>query len=569
MVERHPVKRPAPRPSRGIRTSILSLLLAAAPARAQMPEQLPRVTGSVEVSLLNLDVVVTGKDGKPVRGLTAADFEVRHDGKPVRITNFREERPADLSPAAAGASLPAPAREKGAAGLSASPAEAAEGSRPRRHVVLFVDRLSLPDPKERRELFETLKGFLRKGLGPGDDGMVVSWDRAVRTVHPFTSSLVDLERALEVAERGAVRLPGENVEIERLATNDAWFELVGEGDSRLSRQLDAQEAYRDIKGKTTALKGLISVLAGMDGRKSLVIVSRRLSRQAGYEFGSGIDTRPLLEEVASAANAVGVTLHTIYSAAWEFESSTAATARSMNPTLTITGPRNAGRTQVNWNNEMASLTYLSDLTGGIAAGSLLEARTFVDQVTADLESWYSIGYPLPDGARKSADVSVRVKAPGTTVRTRRSILEKSPVEEMKDRVLANLFRIDSLARLPIAVIPGVPGRNGKGSRTRVEIRVPLSRLALLPAADSGRKGAFSVFVVSAEPSGTFSEVVHQRKEFQVPARSGEPEPDAYVSYTLDVETRSPEARISIGVWDEVGRDAGFRLLRHSAPAGAY
>jgi VWFA-related protein len=512
------------------------------------------------VSLLNLDVVVTGRDGRPVRGLTAADFEVRHDGKPVRITNFREERPADLAPVAAATPLSVP-KVAGAVAPASAPADAVEGPRPRRHVVLFVDRLSLPDPKERREFYETLKGFLRKGLGPGDDGMVVSWDRAVRTVHPFTSNLAELERALEVAERGAVRLPGEDVETERLASNDLWFELVGEGDSRLSRQLDAQEAYRDIKGKTAALKGLISILSGMEGRKSLVIVARRLSRQAGYEFGAGIDTRPLLEEVTSAANAAGVTLHTIYSAAWEFESSTAATARAMNPTLTITGPRNAGRTQVNWNNEMASLTLLSDLTGGIAAGSLLEAKAFVGQVAADLESWYSIGYPLPDGARKSADVSVRVRVPGVVVRTRRSILEKSPVEQMKDRVLANLFQIDTLARLPIAVIPGIPDVKGKQVRTRVEIRVPLERLALLPTV-TGPKGAFSVFVVSAEPNGSFSEVAVQRKEFQVPAGPAA-ERDAYVAYTLEVETRTPDARISIGVWDEVGRDAGFRLLHRA------
>jgi hypothetical protein len=32
---------------------------------------------------------------------------------------------------------------------------------------------------------------------------------------------------------------------------------------------------------------------------------------------------------------------------------------------------------------------------------------------------------------------------------------------------------------------------------------------------------------------------------------------------MEVETRTPDARISIGVWDEVGRDAGFRLLHRA------
>ena len=96
-----------------------------------------------------------------------------------------------------------------------------------------------------------------------------------------------------------------------------------------------------------------------------------------------------------------MTLHTIYSAAWEFESSTAATNRNLNPAFT--GPRNAGRSQANWNNEMASLTMLSDWTGGITAGSTMEVESFVDRVAADLDSWYSLGYPVPEGARRSAD----------------------------------------------------------------------------------------------------------------------------------------------------------------------
>jgi VWFA-related protein len=423
---------------------------------------------------------------------------------------------------------------------------------------VFVDRLSLPDARERREFFQALKGLLKKALGPGDEAMVVEWDRGVRTVHPFTSDQKELQRSLEVAARGAVRLTGEDAEVERLAADDAWYQVAGVGDSGLSREMDAQQVYLEVKGKTAALKGLIGIMAGMEGRKALVIASRRLSRQAGYEFGAAIDTRSLLESVATAANSAGVTLHTIYSAAWEFESSTAATSRNLNPAFN--GPRNAGLSQANWNNEMASLTYLSDMTGGISVGSTMEAGLFADRVAADLESSYSLGDPVPEGARKAAGVSVRVRAPGATVRTRRSILEKSPVEQMSDRVLANLFRPDTGARLPIAVIVGVPDRSGKRIRTRVEIRVPLDRLALLPAA-GGEKGAFSVFVVSAEPGGAFSEVVRQRKEFQVPARPAGDGKGAFVAYTLEVETRSAQARISIGVWDEVGRDAGFRLVR--------
>ena len=42
----------------------------------------------VDVSLVNVEVVVTDSDGNPIPGLTADDFEVFDDGRPVTVTNF-------------------------------------------------------------------------------------------------------------------------------------------------------------------------------------------------------------------------------------------------------------------------------------------------------------------------------------------------------------------------------------------------------------------------------------------------------------------------------------------------
>jgi hypothetical protein len=79
--------------------SFLSFLMLGA---AQREPQLPRVAGeTIEVSLVNLDVVVTDKQGRRVHGLTANDFEVLEDGKPQAITNFSAFVPDDPS-------LPAP-----------------------------------------------------------------------------------------------------------------------------------------------------------------------------------------------------------------------------------------------------------------------------------------------------------------------------------------------------------------------------------------------------------------------------------------------------------------------------
>src|SRR5713226_3375023 len=101
-----------------IRRAVVLLVAAAvaAGAFAQQPSELPRVTKSVELSILNIDVIVTDKSGKPVRDLKAGDFEVRIGKKPAEITNFAEYRPEASPPEApspqppeAPAGVPAPA----------------------------------------------------------------------------------------------------------------------------------------------------------------------------------------------------------------------------------------------------------------------------------------------------------------------------------------------------------------------------------------------------------------------------------------------------------------------------
>src|SRR6266702_1131854 len=65
-------------------SKMIALLLFAVAAIAQ---QSP-VTEKIEVSVVNVDVAVTGADGQPVRGLSAADFEIFDDGRRQAITNF-------------------------------------------------------------------------------------------------------------------------------------------------------------------------------------------------------------------------------------------------------------------------------------------------------------------------------------------------------------------------------------------------------------------------------------------------------------------------------------------------
>jgi VWFA-related protein len=550
---------------------VLALLAAVLPpgrSAAQPASDAPRVAASAEVSILGVDVVVTGRDGKPVHGLTAADFEVSLGGKPVAITNFHEERGLGPAPGAPADAAPAPMNV-----ASAAPPAAA---RLPRRVVVFVDRLYLPEPGRREQLFDGLKDFLGRALGPGDEAMVVSWGDSVRIVRSFTGDLEELGATIDAVARRAARLGNEAAELDQLAANDFWFQGVdeelgraasgGAGSTDLSREVAALQAYSLMKAKTAALEGLVALMAGMEGRKSLVVVAHHFGRYPGREAYVGPrgapmgmprerDAKPLLEELAAAANASGVTLYGIYPYD-RVAMVSAADSRVQNPGMT-SGAWGSGLDAI-WMNEMAGLDFVAEKTGGTTAGHPGELPRFYEQVAADLGSFYSIGFPA-SGGTKPASVKVRAKREGLEVRTRATVAERTAEDQMRDRALANLFAPDENSRIGITVVAGEAKPEGEKYRIPVEVRIPVGSLVRLPGA-AAAQGKFSVFVVAATPKGDFSEVTRRRQEFEVKSGEEAKADASHLTYTLEVESDAPSPRISLGVWDEIGGEAGFALV---------
>jgi VWFA-related protein len=541
-----------------------------APA-AEPPPTPPRAAASVDVTLFNLDVVVTDPSGARVRGLKAEDFEVRHDGKAVTISNFSEIRTGEAAPA------PGPEPE------AAAPATV---TRPPRRVVLFFDRLYVPDAVRRAELFDALSRLLEVSVEEGDEAMVVTWNRSIRTVLPFTGDVELLAATLRGIERQSGRIAPERADQDLLRTSDQWFTSLA-ADPRIgtdfggfmpSAELAAQQAFFEMKAKTSALKGLAATLGGMDGRKVLVLVSHRFSRYAGLEFllrdRTGVealgdprtrqfDSKRLLEEVARAANANGVTLHAVFPA--ELDSAMPSADRSVSTAPGITDQPLGGKERIVLDNEREALSFVAEKTGGVAVIGAGNVDRFVDRVASDLESWYSIGYPAPPGAGRAVPVSVKVKGRKLDVRVRSSLVEKTTAEQMADRVLAHLFQPDGRARIPIsATASPVPSQDEK-FRIRVEVRIPIASLALLPTA-KGAQGAFSVLVASVAAAGDFSEVSRRSQAFEIPAAELETAKEGHYTYELEIVATGPDARICVGIWDEKGNDAGFTVVTTALPA---
>jgi hypothetical protein len=69
----------------------VALVVSAGLSAQEKPAPKPQATPvfSSDVSLVLLPVFVIDSDGKAVRGLTAADFEVQQDGRRADVVSFR------------------------------------------------------------------------------------------------------------------------------------------------------------------------------------------------------------------------------------------------------------------------------------------------------------------------------------------------------------------------------------------------------------------------------------------------------------------------------------------------
>lgn len=85
-------------------------LLGRAPAPPQPAPALPGISETIDVRVVNVEVVVADRGGHLVHGLTAADFRLEVDGKEVPIDYFTEVREGQAAAGAApaGASQGAP-----------------------------------------------------------------------------------------------------------------------------------------------------------------------------------------------------------------------------------------------------------------------------------------------------------------------------------------------------------------------------------------------------------------------------------------------------------------------------
>ena len=531
---------------------------------------------SVDVQVVEVDVVVTDKKGRPVKGLTREDFELYVDGQPVEVTNFYEsaiyveQRTGQRN------------KERPAVRSEAAPGTTDEGPLT---VVFYLDDPNI-SPSHRTRLLRRLEAAVEPWRAMNASFMLARFVHRLEVLVPPTRDLdVILEGAARVpkgspraiqngegARRFAIRSLIDSYEFCEdtpfcRPCEDNWGELLS-----LARQ------YGDNQATNTAiavdgLADLVTTLAGVPGKKAVVYITDGLPQRPGISVLDYLGTQLCASERPSApsetmseivqydesrrfnrisahANANRVTFYGV----------DAAGLRSSAPDISLDNPSRAPSFQnlnLHGMNAQSGLHLLANETGGKALINANDLAILFDDMTGQLSASYSLGF-VPEERKlgQVRQISVLL-APGADkgrrIEYRRTYRDKSLDERLAERLLSVAYLGNPENPLGAGVELGrTTPLEKKVHELTIEVSVPAEAIVTLPGKDGEVRNATAqlrFWLVAVEDEKGARSAVRQ-KTVAVGGENGIPAVNG--SYSVEVAMNLPEGgyQVAVGVRDE-------------------
>lgn len=570
--------------SRGWSGLLLLFLAFALPLAAQTPASIPRAGESIDVSIVNIDAVVTDKQRRRVHGLRREDFDIYQNGVRQPITNFSEY---GGEVAAAGTAIASSvAGEAAGATRNVAPPQ-------RRTIIVFVERFQLASFRS-DPLFGAMKKLLHDSVRPGDRVMVVTWNHGILATRlDFTDDLGRIDNAVDaLAARTTTTFfdPMDDLarEVDAIAAWEA--EMTSFGSARpagissesglqyfieQNSRMSARVALLDEQRKVQTLNGLMRSVGANEGKKTLLLATHRLSQYAGAEtlflaganvlpsdFRREFDGKALIKSLIETANANGFTIYPIYPEGLASNSFVSAQFRGVQA-------KGTAYDYLVLNNETPMLESVAKQTGGLTAWGSKDVTNLLPHVASDFESYYSLAYSASAGKTTPQQIEVRARDPKLNVRTRKQFLAKSDATKMEDRVIATLFGNAPPASFDVKLRLGAPKLNEKKVYlTPITIEIPISALTTLRGAGDASNGAFTVYTAWGATFGGVSDTHRHTQEFSIAAADLQKAKASHFTYEVSVASATPYLRVALGVYDEVSREYALNLIDLKPPPSA-
>lgn len=537
----------------------LLLLPAAASAQASPSGTTPPQSGTtfsdtVEVREAEVEVLVTDRDGRPVPDLTAEDFRVLEDGKPVEVTHVSSTAAQPLV------------------------------------VGVFLDDTSLLG-SSRGVALSGLRRFFASILRPGDRILLVRYDGSLEIQGEPTGDLSALNAALDrigkTASRGVMLLQ------ERSAIQQHLFQAMPPGGERpAEREMALSEAtetlndlrrYSEMRSETTkaalgALQQTLALLTTLPERKALVYLGGGLPMSPGEdlrelwmdkyaEFASQLggisplesanwDASRLIQETADRANAAGITLHTL------------ALPEAGGA---MTSSRGAVGARSGWDPEDSdrAVRTLASATGGRVVTDLQNPTPFLEAAARDLGSAYVVGYtPSPEGGKKGRHkIEVSVRGGALAARFREERFDGKAMDPLLRRALAALWAGGETNPLKaeLSIEEQVKEEDGRFRVTAI-LAFPLASVLVQPQ-EHYHVGHLTLAVAVKDGKGRLSGVPRADVPVEIPNQRLLSAPGQTAGYRFTVHLFPGQSILAVAMRDDLSGTEG--VIRTSLdPAAA-
>jgi len=560
--------------------------LAGSGAAQEPAEESPETVGGlafveeIQVTVVNVDVYVRDRRGLPVAGLTADDFTIAQDGVEMPISNFAELNAEVIRHLMQDAATEVPrAVEEVVESELAAPE-----IKPIR-VVLYIDNENI-EALDRNRVLRRVREFVVENLDEPVEMMVVSFQRSLKVVQPFTSDSRDVTGVL----RGMVKLTGGREERET-ARQDLLKAMTEASNQDYGSKANTQEGAKlDMRQRVAAftaeeaeniryalggLRQVVAMLSGIEGRKSVIYVSSGLAMVPGIglmhdyamtfqdqtimSLRGRYDQPRLYHELTSLANAQDVSLYSIDATGLNpLDGFEAENAYSRDPTASSIGSKNYSQ----------SLVYMAEATGGIAVVNTNDVVGGLELISNDLFNYYSLGYTVNSSGEDRVhqiEVELTDDKQNYDLRFRRRFVEKSYESRIQDRVFTSLVVDidDNPMGLELTAAAALPG-SGTQWLVPMHLSIDLVKIALLPLGDE-LVGRVVVYIGARDDEGRNTEVQRQEHEIKLPRAEYLAAGRERFGVDFRLILEEGRHRVSVGVMDPITRQASYERVVVSVP----
>jgi len=520
--------------------SALSVVLLLGASVVGPAQEAPTFREEVEVRVMDVDVVVTDRSGRPVKDLRREDFTVLLSGKPVPIDYFaRVDEGAIRAP-----DFPTAAPDQ-VVGV----APTAEKAYVPRYFLIYVDLGHLALDARRRALV-ALRDFVTT-ISPTDRARIVMFDRRPKTLTGWSSSKEELFAGMNRIENAGVgmsRLITEKQTLHELDFAAALTSAHRQGTQSSLVEHYAEQERAEVRQLLEDVRSELTNLAPLAGKKVFLFVSGGFEYQPGYAMSIYVLGRPVLlgsrnftEElnaIVRRANSSEITFYTVDARGMEVGGLSAT--QFDEPLLSRPSISTIAR-----QDSQEGLVMLARETGGLALINSNDLEKGLSRIHEDTSVYYSLGVTLSKlPASKYQQIRVEVNRPGVTVRTRQGYSALTETERAQDRVEATMKTNLSYSAIPVVLRTAPASRAGGSYTLPISVTFPASALTFVPDGRSVSAAA-DFWFGAVDDEGRSSDVAHEQTTF---APSGGA-PDAPLIYRATLRLRKGANRVIVNVRD--------------------